>query len=210
MSETTTPPTPATHSLIAAIRAGDARAASTFVRRYEPMVRRLVRVRGAIRWLQGQLESQDLAQSVFVRVFAALRGGSVRFRDEARLAGFVKAVARNRLRDHVRRQKAARRDRQRTVGGEAAALGQLADPGPSPSQFAAVRELVACVEGSVLPADLDVLRERAAGTEWQDLAATRGTTPEALRLRIQRVRQQIRKTLTAEGAGLPRPSSRSS
>jgi RNA polymerase sigma factor (sigma-70 family) len=186
---------PPIDGLLAAVRAGDERAAGAFVRRYEPMLRRALRVTGKIRWLQSELESQDLVQSVFIQVIAAIRGEGVQFRDEAGLEGYLRTVGRNRLRDHIRRLKAARRDRQRILPGGAEALARLAGAEPSPSGVAEVREQVARVEGCTPPADLEVLRGRADGADWQELAAARNTTPEALRKRIERVRQRIRETL---------------
>ncbi len=196
MPDTTTAMCLTTESLLAAICAGDEEAAAVLVQRYEPMLFRLLRVRGAIRWLQGELSSQDLVQSVFLRAFAAIHGREVRFSDEAALESFLKTLARNRLRDHIRGKKAARRDRRRTVSGDVVALDREAGRGPNPSQVAEVREMLIRVEGCALPADLDVLRRRVDGATWQELAASCGSTPEALRQRIQRVRQQIRDTLS--------------
>ena len=159
------------------------------------MIRRVLRVTGVIRWLQSQLESQDLVQSVFMQAVAAIRNDGLQFRDEAALEGFLRTVGRNRLRDHVRRLKAARRDRQRTIAGSPEALAQLADGSPGPSRIAEGREEAARVEGCTTPSELKILRERAEGADWKELAAERGTTPEALRKRIERIRQRIREAL---------------
>jgi DNA-directed RNA polymerase specialized sigma24 family protein len=40
-----------------------------------------------------------------------------------------------------------------------------------------------------------VIQARVDGIDWQQLADERDTTPEALRKRIDRVRQRIRKSL---------------
>jgi RNA polymerase sigma-70 factor (ECF subfamily) len=126
----------------------------------------------------------------------------VQFRDEAGLEAYLRTVGRNRLRDHIRRQKAARRDRQRTVAGDPGALAQVAEKAPSPSEIADVREQVARVEKCADPADLEVLRAHVDGAPWQELASALDTTPEALRKRIERVRQRLRQTLAGgEGCG---------
>jgi RNA polymerase sigma factor (sigma-70 family) len=194
MGGTTNDPVPI-DALLAAIQTGDERAVGLFVARYEPMIRRVLRVTGVIRWLQSQLESQDLVQSVFIQAVAAIRYDSLRFRDEAALEGFLRTVGRNRLPDHVRRLKAARRNRQRTIAGSPEALSQLADASPSPSQIAEVREEAARVAGCTTPSELKVLRDRAEGADWKQLAEERQTTPDALRKRIERIRQRIRDAL---------------
>jgi RNA polymerase sigma factor (sigma-70 family) len=185
----------AVSGLLAAIRAGDEQAVATFIQRYEPMLRCVLRVRETIRWLQSRLDSQDLVQSVFIKVIAAIQGERAHFSDEAGLEAFLRTASRNRLRDHVRRQKAARRDRQRTIAGGPAALVQLPEAAPSPSRFAEVREQIARVEGCAAPADLEVLRERVDGTDWKELATARNLTPDALRKRIERVRKRLQETL---------------
>jgi RNA polymerase sigma factor (sigma-70 family) len=181
--------------VIAAIRAGDEVAVASFIRRYEPMLRRVLRVTGVIRWAQSQLDSQDLVQSVFIEVIDAIRGQEVQFRDEAGVEGYLRTAGRNRLRDHIRRLKAARRDRRRTIAGTPEALGQVPAAAARPDQVAAAKEELARVEACTPPADLEVMRERADGTDWQQLAAARGLTPEALRKRIERIRQRLRETL---------------
>jgi RNA polymerase sigma factor (sigma-70 family) len=181
-------------ALLAGVKAGDERAAAVFVHRYEPLLRLVLRVRGKIRWAQSQLESQDLAQSVFVQVIEAIRGG-VGFSDEAGLEGYLTSVGRNRLRDYIRRLKAAKRDRRRTITGGPAALAELPEAAPSPSEIVVLREQVARVEGCTAPAELEVLRAHADGAAWHDLAAAHNTSPEALRKRIDRVRARLRKTL---------------
>lgn len=194
MADTADDP-PAIDAVIAAIRAGDETAVAAFVHRYEPMLRRVLRVTGVIRWAQSQLDSQDLVQSVFIQVIDAIRGQEVQFRDEAGVEGYLRTAGRNRLRDHIRRLKAARRDRRRTIPGTPEALGQLPAGEASPDQVAAAKEQVERLEACTPPADLEVLRERADGTDWQQLAAARGLTPEALRKRIERIRQRLRETL---------------
>ena len=61
----------------------------------------------------------------------------------------------------------------------------MAEAGPSPSRIAEVREQVARVADCTAAADLEVMRERADGTDWQELATARGTTPECFRKRIE-------------------------
>jgi hypothetical protein len=86
------------------------------------------------------------------------------------------------------------RDRQRSVS-EPAALAEKPESSPRPSDIASLREQVARVEGCTPAADLGVLRAHADGAPWQKLAAAPDTTPEALRKRIEHVRERIRKTL---------------
>jgi RNA polymerase sigma factor (sigma-70 family) len=181
--------------LVSGIREGDEQAVGAFVAHYEPQLRRVLRVTRVIRLLQSQFDSQDLMQSVFMQVIADIRADHAKFSDESALVGYLSTVGRNRLRDHIRRVKATKRDRQKTVGDDVEALKKVAQSGPSPSQIVEVREQVARIEACASPSELKVIKERADGAGWQELASARGLNPEALRKRIERVRRRIREAL---------------
>jgi RNA polymerase sigma factor (sigma-70 family) len=185
--------------LLSAIRAGDERAMTAFVDHYEPHLRRVLRVTRVIRLLQSQIDSQDLVQSVFTQVIADIRAERVQFSDGEALEAYLKKVGRNRLHDAIRRVRAAKRGQERIVQGGGMELAQLAQGGPSPSEMAEVREEVARVEACASPSELEVIRQRAEGVGWQELAARRGLDPEALRKRIERVRRRIREALEGPG-----------
>jgi RNA polymerase sigma factor (sigma-70 family) len=186
---------PALDALIAGIRDGDEAAVCALVARYEPMLLRVLRVTGKLRWLQGQLESSDLVQSVFIRAVEDIRTGAVSFGDEARLEAYLKTIGRRRLLEIIRHARAKKRDRGRTVAGEAAALEQQSMKDPTPSEVISLREEVARVERLADPDDLDVIRAQRDGAAWQELAAERRTTAERLRKKIERVRQKLREAL---------------
>jgi RNA polymerase sigma factor (sigma-70 family) len=192
-------PLPPLSALISAIEAGDEHAIGVFIKHYEPQLRRVLRVTKVIRLLQSQMDSQDLVQSVFLQVIQDIQAQRVQFDDVRALEGYLNKVGRNRLHDHIRRLKAAKRDQQRTIGGEAGALAQVPGPGLSPSQIASLREQVAQVEACATPAELQLIKDRADGVGWQELAAACDVSPEALRKRIERVRQRIRQALAESG-----------
>jgi hypothetical protein len=116
----------------------------------------------------------------------------------AHLVGYLKTVGRNRLRGEIRRLRAAKRGHQRTIGGDVGGLVHVEQRGPSPSRIAELREQVAQVEACTSPSELEVIKERAEGAGWPELAAARGLNPEALRKRIERVRRRIRQALAQD------------
>jgi RNA polymerase sigma factor (sigma-70 family) len=186
---------PPISALLSAIQAGGDDAIAAFIKRYEPQLRRVLRVTKLIRLLQSQIDSEDLVQSALNQVIADIQGQRVQFSDMAGLEGYLKKVGRNRLRDQIRRLKAAKRNQQQTVPGDAAGLANLVQSGPSPSRLAELREQVARVEACISPSELEVIKERVEGAGWPELAAARGLNPEALRKRIERIRQRIRQAL---------------
>jgi len=188
-------PLPPVSALVSAIQAEDEHAIGIFINHYEPQLRRVLRVTKVIRLLQSQMDSQDLVQSVFLQVIQDIQAQRVHFDDMKAIEGYLNKVGRNRLHDHIRRLKAAKRDQQRTISGEAGALEQVPGPGLSPSQIAEIREQVARVEACATPSELQLIKDREDGVGWQELAAACDVSPEALRKRIERVRQRIRQAL---------------
>jgi RNA polymerase sigma factor (sigma-70 family) len=187
-------------SLLDGIRAGDERASVALVNRYEPMLRRVLRVTGVINWLQSQQDSQDLVQSVFMQVVSDLRQGKGEFSDEAKFEAYLRTLGRSRLRDQIRRLRAAKRNRARTMDGEAGNLSSVASSEPSPSRLVELQDQVAQVEACVPGEDFVLLQDRADGMGWDELASARGLSPDALRKRVERVRRRIRETLAASGS----------
>src|SRR5262245_54510452 len=128
--------------LVERVRAGDARAAEELVRRYDPEVRRAVRVRLADPRLQGVLDSMDICQSVLANFFARAAAGQFDLDSPEQLLALLVTMARNKLRAHARRQAAAGRDRRRLAAGGGEALGAVAAAGETPSEAVAGAELL--------------------------------------------------------------------
>ena len=187
--------------VLAAIRAGDEDAVRTFVDHYEPRLRRVLRVTRVIRLLQSQIDSQDLVQSVFARVIADIRANRVEFAEWEGVEAYLNKVGRNRLHDAIRRVRSAKRDARRAAPGGVAMLTEVAHGGLSPSEIVAVREEVAKIEACASPSELEIIKDRAEGVGWQELAISRGIEPEALRKRIERVRRRIREALEKSESG---------
>jgi RNA polymerase sigma factor (sigma-70 family) len=183
------------------VRKRDDAAVARFIDRYRPLLHRVVWVRGTLRRLQGLVESQDIVQSVFIQVIDEIAGGRA-FADEAALEGYLATVGQNNLRDAIRRGRAQKRGGDRVPSGDSGFVDQ---PGsdPSPSQVLAVKEEVERVEAAAPAAELEVLREKVAGAGWDELAVARGVDPEALRKRIERVRQRIREALEGDDSSGP-------
>src|SRR5262249_25955616 len=66
---------PTLRALLVRIRAGDQQAATALVRRYEPALRRAVRLRLRDRQLRRFLDSSDICQAVLLRFFARVAAG---------------------------------------------------------------------------------------------------------------------------------------
>jgi RNA polymerase sigma factor (sigma-70 family) len=190
------------NDLLQAIRSGDADAVRQFIARYGARWRERVAVRGVVKRLQGRLDSQDLMQSVLLKAVEAIQANRVQFADEEELHRYMITLGRNRLRDKLRRLNAAKREGQRRQAPPAA-LEAVRQSSPSPSAEAAVKEQVARVEAVADPAELGLLRDRANGASLEELARQIGTTADAVRKRLERIRTRIRETLASNSEGEP-------
>jgi RNA polymerase sigma-70 factor (ECF subfamily) len=171
--------------LIARVRAGDDAAAREVVRRYEPAIRRTVRIRLADPRLRRFLDSMDICQSVFGSFFVRVALGQYDLEDPQQLLRLLLNMSRKKLIDHERRERAARRDFRRVeASGEAAR--DLPATDDSPSQQAALGELLQEMRKRLSPEERDLAEQRAQGREWAQIAAERGSSPEALRKQLNR------------------------
>src|SRR5262249_50649931 len=134
-------PDPTFHDLIGRVRRGDQAAAAELVRRYEPTIRRVARIRLADTRLQRVFDSLDICQSVLGSFFVRAALGQYDLDRPEQLLKLLLSMTRKKLIDHVRAQGAARRDFRRVrSGGLVDAEAPAADP--SPSQQAAAGELL--------------------------------------------------------------------
>jgi RNA polymerase sigma factor (sigma-70 family) len=190
-------PTPF-QELIGRVRAGEQDAAAELVRRYEPAIRRVVRLRLADARLRRAFDSMDVCQSVLASFFVRAALGQYDLGGPDQLLKLLGQMARHKVIDQARRQRAARRDVARVEGGDLA--GEAADAAPSPSAQVAGRELLEKVRTRLSPEELELADLRADGREWADIGAERGESPEALRKRLARGLDRVARQLGLDEA----------
>src|SRR5947208_3012046 len=103
------------------IRAGDEQAAAELVRKYEPLIRREVRLQLEDRRLNRIFDSLDVCQSVLASFFLRTAAGQYDLEQPAQLVQLLVTMARNKLASEARRQNRQRRDHRRVAAdrGEA-------------------------------------------------------------------------------------------
>jgi RNA polymerase sigma factor (sigma-70 family) len=179
--------------LMEQVRRGDGDAAAELVRRYEPAIRRVVRLRLTDARLRRTFDSMDICQSVLGSFFVRAALGQYEIASTDQLLKLLAQMARHKVMDQMRRQRAARRDLARLEGDAEAC--EVADGGASPSRQVAGRELLLEVQRRLSSEEEELANLRAQGREWADIAQERGGSPEALRKRLarglDRVAQQL-------------------
>ncbi len=183
--------------LIGRIRRGDEQAAAEVVRRYEPAIRRAVRLRLTDVRLRRTCDSMDVCQSVMMSFFVRAATGQYDLDTPEQLLRLLTTMARNKLLNQARQQHAARRDN-RLVSNDVAER-DLVDRAPSPSRDAEARELLAEVRRRLPPDVLQLVELRNQGHDWTSIAAAVGGNAAALRQKLHRALARLSEQFGLEG-----------
>jgi RNA polymerase sigma-70 factor (ECF subfamily) len=177
------------------IRAGDDHAARELVERYEPVIRRQVRVRLRDPRLSRRLDSTDVCQSVMASFFVRAAAGQFDLEQPDQLLRLLVVMARNKLAQQVRRHRAGRRDYRRSETGGPQELEERSAAEPSPSRLVASRELLEEFRRRLTDEERQLADLRGQGFQWAEIASRLGGTPanrsKQLARALDRVEQQL-------------------
>jgi RNA polymerase sigma-70 factor (ECF subfamily) len=182
------------HRLIERVRRGDPDAAACLVRQYEPVIRRAIRFRLTDSRLRAAFDSMDVCQSVLGSFFVRAAHGQYDLDGPEDLTRLLVGIARNKLATQARRQGADKRDFRR-VEADASVADVLAGSEPSPSRFAAAKELLQAVRNRLTPDEWQIVELRHQGLVWAEIADRTGETAVNLRKRFSRVMDRVTKEL---------------
>ena len=186
------------HDLIARVRAGDGAAATELVRRYEPAIRRIVRLRLTDSRLRRAFDSMDVCQSVLGSFFVRAALGQYDLAHPDQLLKLLAQMARHKVTDQMRHERADRRDMARLVSEDDAT--EVAGGDASPSRQVAGQELLAEVRKRLSAEERELAEMRSQGREWADIAKERGDSAEALRKRLARALDRVAQELGLDEA----------
>lgn len=170
---------------------GDAQAATDLVQRYEPELRRAVRVRLTDPRLRRLLDSADVCQSVFAQFFVRVSMGAYDLNDSGDLAALLLTMTRHKLLDKIRWMTSLRRDQRRLDEAGAQAVDRASARLPGPAEQADQNDLLAEVRRRLTDEERRVFDLRAAGREWQDVAVEMNANPDALRKKLTRALDRV-------------------
>ena len=167
------------------IRAGDEAAASELVRRFEPLIRREVRVRLGDERLRRSFDSIDVSQSVFAYFLARAADGQYELDRPEQLVRLLLTMARNRLISRARSERRQIRNVGR-LSTEPGALEQVVDARPSPSELLSRKEEVELLKTSLCDEERQVFELRSQGLSWDEVASRLGGTGQSRRMQLSR------------------------
>jgi RNA polymerase sigma factor (sigma-70 family) len=180
--------------LIQRIRAGDDEAAAVLVRRYEPLIRREVRLRLEDHRLGRLFDSMDVCQSVLASFFVRAAVGQYDLEAPGQLVGLLVKMARNKLASAARQATRQRRDHRRQEGGGDGFAG-IAGNEPTPSVQLARRELLERVRNGLSDEERAIADLRAQSLSWDEIAARLGGQANTRRMQLARAVERLTKEM---------------
>ncbi|HEY4312077.1 MAG TPA: sigma-70 family RNA polymerase sigma factor [Pirellulales bacterium] len=184
--------------LLRRIRAGDDEAAELLVRRYEPLIRREVRLRIEDERLNRAFDSLDVSQSVLASFFVRAAIGEYDLDCADQLVRLLVAMARNKLASRARQERRLRRDVRRVAVVSPAVLSQVADPCPSASEMFSRRELLERMRGALADEERRIADLRGEGLSWDEVADRLGGSGQARRMQLSRGIERVGRELGLE------------
>jgi RNA polymerase sigma-70 factor (ECF subfamily) len=176
------------------IRAGDERAAAELVERYEPLIRRSIRLRLTDPSLARLVDTTDICQSVLGSFFVRAAAGEYELNEPGQLVALLTRMARNKLASQARRNQAQRRDGRRRAAGDVNDLDP-AGTGTTPSRVLAARDLLDEVRRRLGDEERRLADLRAQGMGWAEVAAAVGGTPDGRRMQLTRALDRVTQEL---------------
>ncbi|OYP29877.1 ECF-type sigma factor [Rhodopirellula sp. MGV] len=158
-----------------------------FVREFETQIRLEIRTRIASSEVRRMLDSVDIAQSVFTDFLIASRTGCTsQMTPKEALSKLVKA-SREKVQQKIRFHTASKRDIRRNT----ATIDEhrdLQSDVPEPLDHATQGDLREYLQSRFGTLDYRLVELRMQGCSWTDIADEIGLTPDACRMRLQRLR----------------------
>jgi RNA polymerase sigma-70 factor (ECF subfamily) len=179
--------------LMTRVRAGDHAAAAELVELYGPAIRRAARHRMRDQRLRQIFDSMDICQSVMGSFFVRAAVGQYELNTPEQLMALLARMAHNKVINQLKREQAGRRDFRRRQG-KVEEIDQAA-AGETPSQIVAGRDLVQTFRDRLSEEERWLAEQRAQGRAWDELAAEKGMTPQALRMKLHRALNRVAREL---------------
>jgi RNA polymerase sigma factor (sigma-70 family) len=176
------------------IRAGDATAAEELVQRYEPLVRREIRLRMVDSRLSRVYDSVDFSQAVLASFFLRAGEGEYELNDPQDLVRLLVTMARNKLASGARQLLNQKRDGQRRDVDEPT-LAQIPEISETPSSAVELIELVEEAKRRLTDEERNLAELRKQGKSWEEIGELTGGSPQARRMQLARAFDRVSKEL---------------
>ncbi len=177
--------------LMKRVREGDQSAAELIVKQYEPLIRRMVRLRLEDERLSRVFESMDVCQSVLGSFFVRAAMGQFDLQEPGQLVNLLITMTRNKVASTARREYQQKRDRRRISEGDSQQLARIESDMETPSVVVAGKELVDQARALMRDDERQISELRSEGWAWDEIAKKMGGTAQARRVQFMRATSRI-------------------
>ena len=183
---------PGFSEMLAAVRGGNADAADRLVRQFEPILKRVIRLRLANSTLRRVFDSSDIYQTILADFFGNLAAGRFALASPEALRNLLVTMARNRIIDKLREE--ARHGR---------ALPEHFDKSDDtrpPDKLAADSDLASNIRSRLSKQEQWLFdQSKVLNRPWTDIAEELGTSEAAPRMQLTRALVRIRREMEQTG-----------
>lgn len=184
---------PSDQSLVRYIRAGDPAAADALYKKYAHRIRRLVRAASPPAFA-GRFDADDVVQSVFRVVYRQIAAQKYEVPADGDLWRLLAVLAANKLRDHIRHHRTAKRSVFQTAAGD--------DPDRTPARAnetaeAHLRMTVDEYLAGLSDADRRVVAARLLGHTVNEIAADTGRAVRTVERVLRQARDRLAELLAS-------------
>ncbi len=172
-------------------------AAEEFVRDYELLIRREVRLLLHDPRLTRLLDSVDLSQSVLASFFWRSAAGQYQLDGPQQLARLLLTMARNKMASQARREHRQCRDVRRDELRDDM-IDRVADDELSPSDRVCREELLERIRDGMNAEELRIAELRSSGMAWAEIADQLGGTAQGRRMQLARATDRLSRELNSE------------
>ena len=177
------------------IRAGDDLAAEELVRKFEPFLRRELRLNMIDRRIGRVVDSVDICQSIWSSFFLRAAAGQYDLDTPDHLVKLLMSMAKNKLASQARKQHRQKRDVSRTEpdGGR---IDNVSDHHQdTPSAIVSGKELLTVMEAMLSQEERQLAELRRKGLSWAEVAGRIGGSAQARRKQMDRAADRVSQQL---------------
>jgi RNA polymerase sigma-70 factor (ECF subfamily) len=179
-------------TLVTRARDGDSNAMTELVRRYEPEVRTVARLRLGPA-LRPHLDTMDLVQSVHRSLLIGLRDKRFAFNGPQDLIALAVTMVRRKAARHWQRlQRQVRPDGGDSNANLPAMLMELAAPDPEPGRTVAIKDTVEQLCRSLDALEVQLIEMGMQGYKTAEIARRLNLNADVLRVKLSRLRIRLR------------------
>jgi RNA polymerase sigma factor (sigma-70 family) len=183
--------------LIRQARSGDEAAAAELVRRFQPFIQRVIRIRMRQRVdyerLRRDIGLSDVCQSILRSLFQGLRKDRYRLEQPGDLERLLEVMIRFNVATKARRCSV----RLRQLVDETAEQGWL-DDARTPDKVVADRDLIEAIQEQFSQEELEILTMRLDDMSWSEIGEKLGCSANAARVRLGRAVARVKGRMAAD------------